>query len=63
MINAEELNGSHIGKSIRYLRGNEPVKKDEITMITHKKNKRVIVRYMPGNYQHEFQPYEQVEVF
>lgn len=48
-MQARELNGSYIGKCIRYQRGDGITRETgEITMITHKKNGNVRIRWGNG---------------
>ena len=50
---AKELNGTYVGKYVRFVKGERYVCTDMITMITHKKNGDVIIRSGKNNRQHE----------
>lgn len=58
---ASTLSGKHIGRLISWNRGDNVVYSEEITMITHKKNKNVLVRHGKNNSQKTFKP--DAEVF
>ena len=61
-MQARELSGNDIGKKIEYYRGGRLYITDEVTMITHKKNGGVLVRYGKNNAQATFRPLDLVEI-
>jgi hypothetical protein len=53
-MKASELCGTHIGEHLNYYNHGRQIDMPIVTMITHKKNGNVIVRWMPYNHQREF---------
>ena len=57
MATAQNIDGTYIGHRVRlYLRDDREVDTDELTMVLHKKNGNVCIRYGKNNRQMELKP-------